>query len=58
MVCTTKPGPESSILSLTLARAGLASKNDAATESFCTCLLGELDCRGEVTPSPELVLLL
>jgi hypothetical protein len=41
-----------------LARAGLASSNDAATGSFCTCLLGELDCRGEKTPSPELVLLL
>jgi hypothetical protein len=36
----------------------LASKNDAATGSFCTCLLGELDCRGEDTPSPELVLLI
>jgi hypothetical protein len=34
------------------------SKNDAATGSFCTCLLGELDCRGEKTPSPELVLLI
>jgi hypothetical protein len=36
----------------------LASKNDAATGSFCTRLLGELDCRGEETPSPELVLLI
>jgi hypothetical protein len=34
-----------------LARSGLASKNDAATGSFCTRLLGELDCRGEKTPS-------
>jgi hypothetical protein len=34
------------------------SKNDAATGSFCTRLLGELDCRGEKTPSPELVLLI
>ena len=42
----------------TLARAGLASSNDAATGSFCTHLLGELDCRGEETPSPELVLLI
>jgi hypothetical protein len=39
-----------------LACAGLASSNDAATGSFCTRLLGELDCRGE--ESPELVLLL
>jgi hypothetical protein len=38
--------------------AGLASSNDAATGSFCTHLLGELDCRGEETPSPELVLLI
>jgi hypothetical protein len=42
----------------TLACAQLARKNDAATGSFCTRLLGELDCRGEVTPSPELVLLI
>jgi hypothetical protein len=41
-----------------LARAQLARKNDAATGSFCTRLLGELDCRGEKTSSPELVLLL
>jgi hypothetical protein len=41
-----------------LARAGLASSNDAATGSFCTRLLGELDCRGEEIPSPELVLLI
>jgi hypothetical protein len=34
------------------------SKNDTATGSFCTCLLGELDCRGEETLSPELVLLI
>jgi hypothetical protein len=40
-----------------LARARLARKNDAATGSFCTRLLGELDCRGEKTLSPELVLL-
>jgi hypothetical protein len=32
--------------------------NDAATGSFCTRLLGKLDCRGEETPSPELVLLI
>jgi hypothetical protein len=41
-----------------LACAGLASSNYAATGSFCTRLLGELDCRGEETPSPELVLLI
>ena len=41
-----------------LVRAQLARKNDAATGSYCTRLLGELDCRGEKTPSPELVLLL
>jgi hypothetical protein len=41
-----------------LARARLARKNDAATGSFCTRLLGELDCRGEKTLSPELVLLI
>jgi hypothetical protein len=41
-----------------LARAGLANSNDAATGSFCTRLLGELDCKGEETPSPELVLLI
>ena len=29
------------------------SKNDAATGSFCTRLLGELDCRGEETPKPR-----
>ena len=40
-----------------LARARLARKNDAATGSFCTRLLGELDCRGEKTLSPELMLL-
>jgi hypothetical protein len=34
-----------------LARAGLASSNDAATGSFCTHLLGELDCRGKETPA-------
>ena len=44
--------------SLFLARARLARKKDAATGSFCTRLLGELDCRGKKTPSPELVLLL
>jgi hypothetical protein len=41
-----------------LACAGLASSNDAATGSFCTRLLGELDCRGEEILSPELVLLI
>jgi hypothetical protein len=41
-----------------LAHAGLASSNDTATGSFCTRLLGELDCRREETPSPELVLLI
>ena len=41
-----------------LAHAQLARKNDAATGSFRTRLLGELDCRGEETPSPELVLLI
>jgi hypothetical protein len=44
--------------SVSLARTGLASSNDAATGSFCTRLLGEFDCRGEETPSPELVLLI
>jgi hypothetical protein len=43
---------------LYLASARLASKNEAATGSFCTRLLGELDCRGEETPSPELVLII
>jgi hypothetical protein len=38
--------------------ARLTSKNNAATGSFCTHLLGELDCRGKETPSPELVLLI
>ena len=52
-----KQKPHSQACAL-LARARLASSNDAATGSFCTCLLGELDCRGEETPSPELVLLL
>jgi hypothetical protein len=41
-----------------LAPTGLASSNEAATGSFCTRLLGELDCRGEETLSPELVLLI
>ena len=41
-----------------LVHVRLASKNNAATGSFCTRLLGELDCRGEKTSSPELVLLL
>jgi hypothetical protein len=41
-----------------LVPAQLTSKNDAETGSFCTCLLRELDCRGEETPSPELVLLI
>jgi hypothetical protein len=50
---------KNSLISLvTLACARLTSKNDAATGSFCTHLLGELDCRGEETPSPELVLLI
>jgi hypothetical protein len=31
----------------------LASKKDATTGSFCTRLLGELDCRGEKTLSPR-----
>jgi hypothetical protein len=34
-----------------VACTGLASSNDAATASFCTRLLGELDCRGEETPA-------
>jgi hypothetical protein len=46
------------VMSSSLARARLARKNDAATGSFCTRLLGELDCRGEKTFCPELVLLL
>jgi hypothetical protein len=33
--------------------AQLDSKKDAKTGSFCTRLLGELDCRGEKTPSPR-----
>jgi hypothetical protein len=41
-----------------LACARLASSNDTTTGSFCTRLFGELDCRGEETPSPELVLLI
>ena len=36
-----------------LARARLARKNDAATGSFCTRLLGELDCRGEKNLEPR-----
>ena len=51
-------GPRVNAEWLPLARTRLASKNDAATGSFCTRLLGELDCRGEETPSPELVLLM
>jgi hypothetical protein len=43
---------------LYIVSAGLASKADATTGSFCTRLLGELECRGEKTPSPELVLLI
>jgi hypothetical protein len=43
---------------LGLVRVRLASKNDAATGSFCTRLLGERDFRGEETPSPEWVLLI
>jgi hypothetical protein len=43
---------------LPLSCARSTSKNNAATGSFCTRLLGELDCRGEKTSSPELVLLL
>jgi hypothetical protein len=31
----------------------LASKNDTATGSFCTHLLGELDCRGKETPQAQ-----
>ena len=34
--------------------AQLSCKKDATTGSFCTRLLGELDCRGEKTPNPEL----
>jgi hypothetical protein len=45
-------------INISLVRVLLASKNDAATGSFCTPLLGELDCRGEETPNPELVLLI
>jgi hypothetical protein len=41
-----------------LARALTHQQEHAATGSFCTRLLGELDCRGEETPSPELVLLI
>jgi hypothetical protein len=40
----------------TTASARLASKKDATTGSFCARLLGELDCRGEETLSPELAL--
>jgi hypothetical protein len=47
-----------SLKRMNLVRARLARKNEAATGSFCTRLLGELDCRGEKTSSPELVLLL
>jgi hypothetical protein len=49
--------PLQNTFTLALARARLARKNDAATGSFCTRLLRELDCRGEKTLSPELVLL-
>jgi hypothetical protein len=56
--CLHNKHVDSQVTSTALARARLARKNDAATGSFCTRLLGELDCRGEKTPSPELVLLL
>jgi hypothetical protein len=46
------------LLYLSLVRARLARKNDAAIGSFCTRLLGELDFRSEKTLSPELVLLI
>jgi hypothetical protein len=39
----------------TLVSARLASKADTTTGSFCTRLLGELDCRGKKTPTPRTV---
>jgi hypothetical protein len=38
--------------------APLASKKDATTGSFCTRLLGELDCEGDRPPAPEIALLI
>jgi hypothetical protein len=46
------------LLRMRTVSARLTSKADNTTGSFCTRLLGELDCRGEKTPSPELVLLI
>jgi hypothetical protein len=59
-MCLSTPYP-SWVLLITIlysCEARLASKADATPGSFCTCLLEELDCRGEKTPSPELVLLI
>ena len=45
--------PVSSLQSLAITTFSMAvrrlisSKKDATTGSFCTCLLGELDCEGE-----------
>jgi hypothetical protein len=38
---------------LSLVSARLANKADATTGSFCTRLLGELDCRGKKDPEPR-----
>jgi hypothetical protein len=45
-------------IALSCGRLASKNKNNATTGSFCTRLLGELDCRGGETPSPELVLLI
>ena len=47
------PEDVSSQVSAPLVSAQLTSKKDTTTGSFCTRLLGELDCRGEKTPSPR-----
>jgi hypothetical protein len=51
-------GLETIYLLFLLVSTQLASKAEATPGSFCTRLLGELDCRGEKTSSPELVLLI
>jgi hypothetical protein len=47
------PENVSSWVSAPLVSARLTSKKNATAGSFCTHLLGELDCRGEKTPSPR-----
>jgi hypothetical protein len=47
------PEDVSYLVSAPLVSARLASEKDATAGSFSTCLLGELDCRGEKTLSPR-----